>query len=117
MTLETTQVKWLSDGDGAWLCLKAPLRDVMHAAEALKDPKGYTADIRRKRKRRSLDSNAYCWTLIGRIAAKVGAPPEEAADPDSWGIAVLGPRTNVAERETVPPKTMLDRTHGKEAAQ
>ena len=34
MTLETTQVKWLSDGDGAWLCLKAPLRDVMHAAEA-----------------------------------------------------------------------------------
>lgn len=76
MTLETTQVKWLSDGDGAWLCLKAPLRDVMHAAEALKDPKGYTADIRRKRKRRSLDSNAYCWTLIGRIAAKVGAPPE-----------------------------------------
>ena len=53
---------------------------------------------------------------IGR-RAQVGAPPEEAADPDSWGIAVLGPRTNVAERETVPPKTMLDRTHGKEAAQ
>ena len=53
---------------------------------------------------------------IGRKAL-VGAPPEEAADPEAWGIAVLGPHTEVAERETVPPKTMLDRTHGKEAAQ
>ncbi len=52
---------------------------------------------------------------IGRKAL-VGAPPEEAADPEAWGIAVLGPHTEVAERETVPPKTMLDRTHGKEAA-
>ena len=49
--------------------------------------------------------------------ARVGAPPEEANDPAAWGIAVLGPHTHVAEREEVPPKTMLDRTHGKEAAQ
>ena len=49
--------------------------------------------------------------------ARVGAPPEETGDPAAWGIAVLGPHTHVAEREEVPPKTMLDRTHGKEAAQ
>ena len=49
--------------------------------------------------------------------ARVGAPPEEAGDPAAWGIAVLGPHTHVAEREEVPPKTMLDSTHGKEAAQ
>ena len=48
--------------------------------------------------------------------AVVGAPPEEAADPDNWGIAVLGPYTCVAAKETVPPKTMLDRTHGKETS-
>ena len=48
--------------------------------------------------------------------AVVGGPPEEAADPDSWGIAVLGPHTCVAAKETVPPKTMLDRTHGKETS-
>lgn len=76
MLLETTQIKWLSDGDGAWLCLKAPLRDVMHAAEELKEPNAYTADIRKKRKRRSLDANAYLWVLLGKIAEKIGAPPE-----------------------------------------
>ena len=53
---------------------------------------------------------------IGRRAA-VGAPPETARQPAQWGIAVLGPRTCVADGETVPPKTMLDKTHGKEAAQ
>ena len=52
---------------------------------------------------------------IGRNA-RVGAPPEDAAAPEQWGIAVLGPNTSVAEREVVPPKAMLDRTHGKEAA-
>ena len=49
--------------------------------------------------------------------ARVGAPPEETGDPAAWGIAVLGPHNHVAEREEVPPKTMLDSTHGKEAAQ
>lgn len=48
---------------------------------------------------------------IGRFA-QVGAPPESAADPDSWGIAVLGPGTVVAEGAVVRPKAMLDRHHG-----
>lgn len=61
------------------------------------------------------------YAIVGegcRIGAKatVGAAPEDAASPESWGIAVLGPHTQVAARETVPPKAMLDRTHGKEAA-
>ncbi len=43
--------------------------------------------------------------------ARVGAPPESAANPDEWGIAVLGPGTQVAEGEVVPAKQMLDRTH------
>ena len=44
--------------------------------------------------------------------AQVGAPPESAANPDIWGITVLGPRTRVAAGEVVPAKTMLDRHHG-----
>ena len=68
------------------------------------------------------DGARVAYAIVGegcRIGAKarVGAPPEEAADPDSWGIAVLGPHTEVAQRDTVPPKAMLDRTHGKEDAQ
>ncbi len=41
--------------------------------------------------------------------ASVGAPPETAADPDQWGIAVLGPGTVVAPGQQVAAKTMLDR--------
>ena len=43
--------------------------------------------------------------------AVVGAPPEQAEDPEQWGIAVLGPRTCVAAGEKVAPKTMLDKNH------
>lgn len=49
--------------------------------------------------------------------AVVGAAPETAEDPDQWGVAVLGPGTVLTAGEVVPAKTMLDRTHGKEAAQ
>ncbi len=34
-------------------------------------------DIVKHRKQRSLDANAYCWTLIHKIAAKVHEPPVE----------------------------------------
>ncbi len=47
---------------------------------------------------------------VGRNA-RVGAPPESAEDPDDWGIAVLGPGTQVAAGEVVAAKQMLDRTH------
>ena len=33
--------------------------------------------IRRKRKKRSLDANAYCWVLIDKIAAMTGVPKIE----------------------------------------
>ena len=51
---------------------------------------------------------------IGRNAV-VGSAPEDAADPDQWGIAVLGPNTEVKAGEVVPAKTLLDKNHGKEA--
>ena len=47
--------------------------------------------------------------------AVVGAPPESAENPEEWGIAVLGPGTELAPGERVAPKTMLDKGHGKEA--
>jgi glucose-1-phosphate adenylyltransferase len=62
------------------------------------------------------------YALIGEncrigAGAVVGAPPESVDDPAKWGITVLGPGTVVAPGEIVPPKTMLDKTHGEEAAQ
>ncbi len=49
-------------------------------------------------------------TVVGK-GSRVGQPPEEAADPAQWGIAVLGPNTKLSENEIVPAKTMLDKTH------
>ena len=53
-------------------------------------------------------------SVVG-AGAHVGAGPETAADPDQWGVAVLGPRTEVANGETVPAGAMLDKSHGQEA--
>ena len=53
-------------------------------------------------------------SVVG-AGAHVGGGPETAADPDQWGVAVLGPGTRVCDGETVPAGTMLDKTHGQEA--
>jgi len=38
---------------------------------SLEDGKTYTVEVKPKRKRRSLDANAYCWALIDRLAEKM----------------------------------------------
>ena len=43
---------------------------------------------------------------IGRDA-KVGGRPEDAADPDAWGLAVLAPGCKIEDGRTVAPKVML----------
>ncbi len=66
------------------------------------------------------DGAKVSYAIIGencRIGknAVVGGAPEDAADPDEWGIAVLGPNTTVKAGEIVPAKTLLDKNHEKEA--
>lgn len=53
------------------------------------------------------------YAILGENAvvetdATVGAPPENC-DPAQWGIAVLGPGTNIAAGQVVAPHTMLNR--------
>ena len=48
--------------------------------------------------------------VVGK-GARVGGVPEKAENPETWGVAVLGPHTVVADGETVLPKAMLDQTH------
>lgn len=38
--------------------------------------KDISLEIKRHREKRSLDANAYCWVMIGRLAAKIGNSPE-----------------------------------------
>ena len=66
------------------------------------------------------DGAKVSYAIIGencRIGknAVIGSAPEDAADPEQWGITVLGPNTMVKAGEVVPAKTLLDKNHGKEA--
>ena len=63
------------------------------------------------------DGATVQYAIVGEncrigAGARVGTPPESAADPDAWGVAVLGPGTVVAPGEVVPAKALLDRHHG-----
>lgn len=45
--------------------------------EELQAEEKVVVTIKKYRKKRSLDANAYCWVLIGKIAEKTNAPREE----------------------------------------
>lgn len=39
--------------------------------------KVYELSISEKKKKRSLDANAYCWVLLGQLSQKLKIPPDE----------------------------------------
>lgn len=51
--------------------------DLLHGYDDLKDIEKLSIEIKPHKKRRSLDANAYCWKLIGDLAAKLNVPREE----------------------------------------
>lgn len=71
------KAQWMMNTDSAWLMLKVNLRDATAFCDEMKDGKVYEADLKEHRKKRSLDANAYAWTLLGKLANKVGLPKEE----------------------------------------
>ena len=69
------KIKITSDG----LVLQIPIKKGID----FKPDKDYTADIKEYRQKRSLDANAYCWLLIGKIADVL------RTDKDSMYFAML----------------------------
>lgn len=56
-------------GKGAEIILHTPDMDAVKALmDKYTEGKTYVAEIKEKRARRSLDANAYCWVLIGKLA-------------------------------------------------
>jgi hypothetical protein len=51
--------------------------DLLWGYDDLKDIEKLSIEIKPHKKRRSLDANAYCWKLIGDLAAKLNVPREE----------------------------------------
>ena len=67
--------RWSADSDGEWLSIRT--RGAKQFCESLDPNKKYDVDIKEHREKRSLDANAYCWVLIGKLAAKLRVPPNE----------------------------------------
>lgn len=77
MRLEFTTARWQQDDSGFWLSLKVENPFEARRFLAKKQEKKYVAEIKEWRERRSLDANAYFWTLAGKLSAKLGLSPEE----------------------------------------
>ena len=61
---------------GEWMVSFTTTTDFSKAFEELL-PHEVDIEIKRHRQKRSLDANAYCWALIGEIAAKMDLPKNE----------------------------------------
>lgn len=69
MKLRTSRFRWQSDSEGTWLCVLS--QDAQKALEAVETGTEYTVEIKRYKKPRSLDANAYAWVLIDKISSAV----------------------------------------------
>jgi hypothetical protein len=83
MIVQFDRSKLSHDETGHWLSIH--LLDVMQARRFINSlkPKVYDADFKVHRERRSLDANAYLWTLCQKIAEAVGGRTKEDVYRDS----------------------------------
>ena len=75
--MQTRRARWQRDGDGTWLCLLTDQAAACKAVEDMSDGKVYDVTIKEHRERRSLDANAYCWALLGKLAAVLWIKKED----------------------------------------
>lgn len=77
MLINIKDARWTMDSSGEWLCLKiAEHQEIIKACEMVKE-KPCEVEIRHKKKKRSLDANAYAWVLFGKLAAVLSIPKED----------------------------------------
>ena len=67
--------RWTMDAAGDWLCIQT--NKARQVLGSLKEGKVYDVEIKEHREKRSLDSNAYAWLLIDRLAEKLRIPKTE----------------------------------------
>ena len=77
MNLVSDSFRWMEDSSGTWLCMKTTRRQAVQVCDEVKPDKRYEVKITQERKKRSLDANAYCWVLIGKLSETLNLPPDE----------------------------------------
>lgn len=70
------KAKTIVEEGTAYICLNIPFRDARKFVGEMKNKK-YEVEIKEHRQKRSLDANAYCWTLIDKLAEVLREPKEE----------------------------------------
>jgi len=74
--MNITKARWHEDSDGTWISFLTDKRTALTMLEQLND-KEYELEIKEKKKRRSVDANAYYWTLVSKLSAKLQTSPVE----------------------------------------
>lgn len=68
--IKYTEAEWRRDKRGTWLSILVDSPETAKQYCENQEPgKKYVAELKEYRKKRSLDANAYCWVLIGQLAA------------------------------------------------
>ena len=68
---------WMQDREGVWLMLRVPnVREAQRVCEHYPDGK-YSAELKERRKKRSMNANNYFWQLVDKIAAALGRVKED----------------------------------------
>lgn len=75
MELIADACRWMADSDGQWLCLRT--NSARQTCEEMECGKIYEVTVKPKRKKRSLDANAYAWVLLDKLAEKLAIPKTE----------------------------------------
>nr|DAI83057.1 MAG TPA: NinB protein [Caudoviricetes sp.] len=70
--VNATSFRWTMDAAGDWLCVQT--NKARQVLDSLKEGKAYDVEIKEHREKRSLDSNAYFWSLADRLAEKTRIP-------------------------------------------
>ena len=76
MTITTDKARWYEDNEGFWIAFRT--KDRAAAAAIAKEVDcDYEVECDKKKRRRSLDANAYLWVLISKLSIALNTTKEE----------------------------------------
>ena len=84
--------KITAEGKGI-IAIKTSLKTAEKLLNGIKKDKAYNIEVKQHRKNRSLDANAYCWVLCGKLAEKLGITDVEVYQQQirHYGVSVIRP--------------------------
>lgn len=74
--MNITKARWHEDSDGTWISFLTDRKTALMMLEQIQ-AKDHVLELKEVKKRRSMDSNAYYWTLAGKLASKLQTSPAE----------------------------------------